>query len=530
MHLETHSKEKILNMQRFSRLISRVSCGVGRTNLTFKSPVAFAYAAQAWDWVHLHPENVFTLLAHWRGCMSPDGHFKPFHFRRAVPDASTLTITLEGNEVEWDEAGHTFTLHVGSGLREGEEFNATATKELEVPSHFTKMSQPLSTRASDTLSDEKFHIGHFHFKLPEPSISSSKGFSIHLDHHYNGELASKKKFGQNGYDVTSHCIDCGTSGRIDISFRIRTKWFKIKEMGVYATAFNVGARLQWDVSLKANTIASLDFGGSIVDIPIPGFGFEIPHIFTVGLMASVGWGIGCRNYTGHLEMSHGMQFRVPDGAGAHIDLVKGIGHNSNWKPQLWSSPLHVNGKVKANPATSAGSTVGFEMSFLKKHFDAGLRITAPAAVFLVKLNDANRGPCGARIHRPAIQVDAILLVYLGMSGGLSGLPSLSEPVGKRDLIGGAGSNQTRRERLLDMSWLEPKITEEQFNELSEGEHSQQNAYTVHQGLPLQERGIGLYVNVPIFHYVLPFIKALCIPIGPRSLKERAHPRDLLIAP
>ncbi|SCZ87658.1 BZ3500_MvSof-1268-A1-R1_Chr2-2g05124 [Microbotryum saponariae] len=538
MHFETHSKEKVLNMQRFSRLISEVSCGVGRIYITFKSRVAFDYAAQAWDWVHLHSERVFTLLAHWRGCMNPEGHFIPFHFKKAVPEASTLTIMLEGIEVAWEEAGHTFTLHVGSGLRQGEELQNTATKELEVPSHFTEVAHPLPARNAGPLLEERFHIGHFHFKLPDPSISRSKGYSVHLDHKYNGEMASKHHLGQNGYEATSHCINCGSSGRIDISFRLRIKWFDIKEMGIYATAFNVGARLQWDLSLKANTIASLDFGGNIFEFPFPGLGFEIPKIFKMGLIASVGWGIGCRNYTGHLEMSHGIQFRIQDGAEAHIDLVRGIGGNGHWRPQVWSAPLHIEGKVKANPAASAGSTVGFEMELFKTTLAAGLRISAPSAVFLVKLNDANKGPCGQRTHRPSIQVDAILLVYLGMSGGLNGAFAGSEPIGKRGLIDGgvhtSKNNQTRRERLLDMSWMEPIFTEEEFSEVLESNDVDVSAHAAHLNSSkhsLHPRRLGFFANLPIYHHSWPLIKELCISIDPHvPPQKRSHPRDLLIGP
>ncbi|SCV70439.1 BQ2448_1833 [Microbotryum intermedium] len=534
MNIETSEVQKIINMQRFTTLLSDVKCGEPFTTITFQSRSAFEYAANAWDWVNSHPDHVIQMVPFWKDCFCAQGSYRPFRFHKIEVDSGRLTILLEGIELEWEHAMHAFDIHVTTAIDDGDTFIAPSSMLLEIPDDFTTVEQPPSNHS--TFDDEKIHLSGPKWLrravgwLQGIHINVKKGHSVYLQHQVPAwtkvaDVNDLRK-GHGGILFGVQCISCHSSGRLDFAVDIRWSLAHgVENFGASATAVGIVIVSVLQSKLSGQSTLTLDYSRTLFEFPIPGFGCSIPHVFTAGFIAKLKFGVSLARWTGSMSLVHGVALTIPDYSRIYVDLVhSNEGHHTSFTPQIRFRQPELKGNANGVVSTFLAAGVGLELKLFKlPSYDMGLGLKAPVFKIHVEFHKTWAPPC--RTNHPSLAIDVSVGFALGWKIGKSGDFSVTLPIGKRAMLDGRADGQE-----------EPRIPPALIStpvgiELSQAQDyldfvMDEPAHTASAGL--DKRGTGFSFGMTIFDYYIPVIKNLCIWVnnGRRglALEQQKTPR------
>ncbi|KDE05623.1 hypothetical protein MVLG_03995 [Microbotryum lychnidis-dioicae p1A1 Lamole] len=513
MNLETSEVQKIINMQRFTTLLSDVKCGEPFTTVTFQSRNAFKYAANAWDWVNSNPEHVIQMIPFWKGCLCDQGSYRPFRFHRITVDTARLIILLEGIELQWENAMHAFDMHITGAIAHGDTLIPPASsRPFEIPDDFILLDQPPTSIT--TFDDEKFlgiHIPKWVKRafdiLTNHQVRTTGGHAVYLDHAVGTGIIPGSGRGGIFFDV--HCISCHSNGHINFAIDIRWRLISgIDSFGASATAHGVRFVADLHSELSGSTGAnSLDFSQPLINLPIPGLGIYIPKVFTAGLVAKLKFGFSISNFAGHLGLTYGIAAVVPDNAHFYIDLINTTNqHHTSFQPLIYRHLPQWTIDAKGTVSFSLAAGVGLDFNLVNK-FKYEMAVALKAPVF--KLSLAIVGPRALPCHLTdrAVAINASLGVAFVWKAGKGGSDfSVTLPLGKRALLDGRADVEDvlRIPRaLIDAPvgyGLSP--TQEYLDHVMDE--------PVHTMTPILQRRTGVAVAMIIWHFDWPLFTNLCI--------------------
>ncbi|SCZ87659.1 BZ3500_MvSof-1268-A1-R1_Chr2-2g05125 [Microbotryum saponariae] len=530
MNLETSEVQKrimqIINMQRFTTLLSDVKCGEPFTAITFQSRNAFEYAANAWDWVNSNDKRHIQMIPFWKNCLCDQGSYRPFRFHRMTVDTARLTILLEGIELQWENAMHAFDMHITGAIAHGDTLIPPASsKPFEIPDDFILLDQPPSNIS--TFDDEKLfgiHIPKW-FKravdvLTNHQIHTTAGYSVHLDY-----TAGTRKIAQNSrkrqpgilFDVG--CISCHSSGLIRFAIDIRwTLLTGIESFGASATAEDVKLVTVLDSKLSSTTVSSLDYSQTLFNFPVPGIGINIPKVFTAGFNAKFKFGLSISNFQGRLGLTYGIAAIVPNNAHFYIDLAHMTNHHqTSFAPQINHRPAQWTADASGTASFSLAAGIGLEFNLLNKFkYELGVALKAPVFKLSLAIVRPQTPPC--RLTHRAVAISVSVGLAFGWKAGKGGSDfSVTHPIGRRALLDGRADVEDvlRIPRALIDTPVGYELPPTQdYLDLVMDE-------LVHTMTPiLQRRGTGWAVGMTIWGVEWPLITNLCI------LAYFGHRRDL----
>ncbi|SCV74438.1 BQ2448_8077 [Microbotryum intermedium] len=420
MDVETYKHEKIINMQRFSKLLAGFECGASQISIVFQSKRAFDHALQDWSsWVQAEPDHVIVLFANWKGCLTPEGNLKPFHFHDLSSDAVRLEITLHGVETDWKTATHTSTLAIG--LPPG----TTADDLIEHP----------KAKRSWFKKARKFFKKLFNLTI------KTKPLSISLDHRQT-IIHTHAPPNPNGLHSIMVCSDCGSHGSIEMNFV-----FKIV-MGIPHPPYiavhtrNVGMKVKLGINAKASIPASFGWGDTIYKTGVPRLSCAIKGVVDMGFYITLGWGYSISGLTGHLQVQKTIDFGVNDMAGVDLYLgPRGILPNptGRWGITHTSTPLSVTGLGSGTFSAGLNVALSLKIDLHNLFFISPVSLSVGAGPsIIVGIAGPRLGPCSALARssghtlfvQPKIAVSASVGASIGASLWGFSIP-IEHPWGKQ---------------------------------------------------------------------------------------------------
>jgi hypothetical protein len=138
----------------------------------------------------------------------------------------------------------------------------------------------------------------------------------------------------------------------------------------------------------------LSHSPDIIKITIPGLGFSIPNIVTIGAVAKSSYGVTLTNWKGKSTIRTGSSLSIPNDSRVKVDIAgKGKSEVKGWKPQIDKKPLEISGEVSADLETFIYYGVGVEISVFNKGVEAGLKFRLPEISTTIRAGKDSASVC-----------------------------------------------------------------------------------------------------------------------------------------
>lgn len=415
--MKTADNELIISMQRFKGMLKDVQCGE-KTVLKFNDNASFQTAIRAWGWVNEDETHKFILVADWPTC-GPSDQLQPYYITDADYDEQNFIAYLTGTEKTWAEVAHTFDINYGTARL---------------------INTPVPANGS-TIT-----------KRWGPSISYDKSLTMDLTSDLNGKVYSDGTFGSSGFAIDIESTNTGTKGSITMTGKISVSLTSIKEVNLEITPKDVSASMGLSVHAEGYSGIAISYGQTLAKVPVPGLGWSIPGVFTIGLVVKAKVGFGMKNWNGSATMAYGVTASIPNDSTFKIDLANQNDNSfTGWKPTVTESPFTFNGQASADADVFTAVGLALEVSVLEQGFSAALQLKAPDFIFGLGIEKNDAGVCGTN-KTLGVSIDGAMGASIGFSVGKDGGPwSISEPVKRSsDLLTiDAPRAAPRAEALLD---------------------------------------------------------------------------------
>lgn len=419
MTLYTASSELIISLERFHSMLKSVQCG-NTTVLEFVDNDAFQYAIRAWNWVNEREQHRFILIADDPGC-GPDDQRAPFLINSVEYDEQRAIVHLHGSEKAWQEVAQTFDLEYGT-----------------VP--FPQRAGNLSRRFGDW--------------------GTTKGFSVPLTNSLDGNIFNEPI--PSGGKFRLDCTDCGISGSLDVTFKVRVEVLVPVEVSMTVSPRSVHADLGLRLGLATPRLPnqiSVSYSKGFLDIPVPAWDFEIPKIggFATHFKGKIG--ISLSRAQDAMTVDFGAVAKLQDSAVAKLDLVNpDDGQFHGWLPTFQAKPFHLSNNVSADVSVYLQWTLGPQFTLFDQGLEAALVLKLPDFKAAIDGFGSPKSVCAEKNEDGTsvdLSVGAALALRAGKRGDLAvtaditGKPVFggSAPLFKRDMeMEGAGVRVANDER------------------------------------------------------------------------------------
>jgi hypothetical protein len=325
MTMFTGDNELVISMERFSHMLKSVNCGK-TMKLTFKSNETFQYAIHAWNWTNEEEKNSFIMIANYKGC-GKEGFRQPYCVHHVDYDMGNFTAYLYANKTTWKEAAHTFHLDFGQVGGSNSLFYSNST-----------MSQPLNN-----LTSKPSTISH--------RATYEKQVGIDLTQNWNKGLFRTTI---DGIQVGLSCIDCGITGKIEITGHIEYSAAVVYVFTIDAQPKNVGMHMDLKLTAEGKLIGNWVWNKNLLTLPLLG-GFDIPGVLKLGPNLDIDAGFAASALNGSAIIRGGSKASISDNSIAKIDMLAVILGDvedfvrkfSGWSPSITPIPLDITAEVEA---------------------------------------------------------------------------------------------------------------------------------------------------------------------------------------
>jgi len=359
MTMSTANNELVISMERFKTLLKNVECGE-KSVLAFKNKESFEFAIRAWNWVNEDETHSFILIADYAGC-GPDEERVPYYIHNADYDEENFTAYLYGKEIPWDQAAHTFDLDYG-----------TAT---------------LVQASSSSTITRRFG----------PDIKYNKDVTMGLNAGLNGNIFTAGTPSSDFY-VKLDCTDCGLKGALVVAGRISVDLTDVKELSISLEPRDVSASLTLAMRAKGKLKKPLQYAPTLAELPIPGAGFKIPGVATLGLVVKANFGVGLKNWEGDATMTYGVTAAISNSATVKMDLANDgdAVQFSGWQPTFKQKPFGITAKAAVDASVFNAVAIAAKIEVVKKGFELALELKSPELLTHLASVSNKNGVCGTK--------------------------------------------------------------------------------------------------------------------------------------
>jgi len=378
MTLSTANNELVISMERFKSLLENVDCGE-KSILQFKNKDSFEYAIKAWNWVNEDETHSFVLIADHAGC-GPDEERVPYYIHNADYDEEKFIAYLYGKEIPWDQAAHTFDLDYGT---------ASIVHELSTAAIARRFG---------------------------PDINYNKDVTLGLNAGLNGNIFTAGTPSSDFY-VKLDCTDCQLKGALVVAGRISVDLTDVKELSISLEPRDVSASLTLAMRAKGKLKKPLQYAPTLAELPIPGAGFKIPKVATVGLVVKANFGVGLKNWVGDATMTYGVRADISNSAIVKADLANDADavQFSGWKPIFTQKPFDITAKAAVDASVFNAVAIAAKIEVVKKGFELALELKSPELLtHLASVSDKN-GVCGTA-KKVGVEVNADFKASVNLKG------------------------------------------------------------------------------------------------------------------
>ena len=319
--------ENILSMEKFSGMLSAVSCSNTALQLSFKDDSDFDYAQRIWDWVNAHNNNSFVLVTGQGDCGANTDR-EPFRVNSIVYDTSGRTANLQGIALTWASAAHTYDLHVG------------------------------------------------HISAPGSGVSRrdyTKDWSLDFAHNFS----TSKTWSKGPFSIGLDASGSGVAGEFDFELDVKTTVFVPTDVVVKLQPKGVSATAMAKLSLSGD-LPDSSFGESVNVLSITLDEFQIPKILQIGPTLDIALGILAGPISGGASVTGGVTVSIPDSAIIELDLLHSSNNQfSGWTPSGEILPWEVDANVSGTVQVYAEPDLNLEASILDYGYEIGLGMKLP---------------------------------------------------------------------------------------------------------------------------------------------------------
>jgi hypothetical protein len=360
MSLHTQDFEKVINMQRFSSILSNVQCGNSSIVLTFRTNDTFKEAVSEWDWVNVDPEHKLIFVADWPSCLNGT-QLQPYYIDHTAMNPQADTITLYGTPQSWHDTLKAF--------------------ELEWGTMYTSQP-PTAANASDLT--KRFDLGTWN-----PS------FNVPLTSNFDGNIVDASgQMGKNTFTVKADCTHCGTTGTMKFQGKLTvTIDLGVSECSMTVTPADITAFTNIAVNAMGYGAVTLQYSKTLAQWPIAGVEI-LNDVLELGLVAKLKAGVGIKNFNGSVDMDFGITGKIPNTAKLKFDLVNEANSDySSWDP-TWTHTFAAKSSFAFDADIFLQVGIGLQAGIFKKGYEAVVSAKIPDLVFhIVPLHDT-AGVCG----------------------------------------------------------------------------------------------------------------------------------------
>jgi len=379
------SKERVVNMDAFSSVVSAVDCTAPELSLDFVDQAAFLAAIAAWDWVGEHEDHHFVMVVDSPHCGTTAG-WVPYNITAVRYDTEEWIAYLAATEIDFVDAIRHGSLTIEITDDDDDDDDEALALLETIPE-----SAPAPT--SPTLSPRR--------------TGSSR--SVNLAHTFSGKIVNVPL--PSGDDASSslhlECESCSTSGTATTRFDVEIAWFHIKRAALTITARNVISDISFSLGAAAAHVLSGTtpvFSYELVGVSIPGiakfgFGPELGITWAVDTAGSGGVGWGVRGVA------------TPRST-ATLCFV-GCDTDSRGWDMDWSSPAlpRVSGSIGVDVDVATYLTLAAGVSLFGYGYEGGVALEAPSFRGNVSaMANPEDGECGAAADGTVLGLRSTLLV------------------------------------------------------------------------------------------------------------------------
>ncbi|SCZ98222.1 BZ3500_MvSof-1268-A1-R1_Chr3-2g06230 [Microbotryum saponariae] len=443
MQMDTLDQEKAINMQRFSHLLANVRCKPSQVTVQFVTKAAFEVASQLWS--ALNSDNIthLNLFTNWKGCYTDGGNLKPFHLTKVSFDSKQLAATLTGSETDWKTAAHTFTMSIGKHFDETLAAAGGSSRPLLTRSSiFTKAEKKIKKDFAAELNSVAKSIDRAKSKILKGIKKGLNATLVNINQDlrvtFDKPHTATKTLSTPSLGGSVTCTACGAHGSLGVRIIIKVTLAAMQPVKLTMKPQNLGVSLGLAMSAKSDLPESFEIENPLFEQPIPGAGLVIPELATVGLTASLDYGISVSNFTGGLNVAKNVSVSIPDGA--EVDLL--VTHSNDeqptlrgsWAPVAQPTPMQVSGFGSGEFAVGLGISLSLKMEVMSLDITP-IKITlgGPSVGFEFGVSSKGSGPCPSlsSSHDPTYYITPKIGFSLSIGSGLSvgpGMWGLGSPI------------------------------------------------------------------------------------------------------
>ncbi|KAF1991747.1 hypothetical protein K402DRAFT_459702 [Aulographum hederae CBS 113979] len=320
--------ENILSIEKFEGMLNSINCTNSSLVLAFKDDHAFAYAQRVWDWVNGADNHSFVMVAGPQDCGT--GNREPYLISTMTYDEAENTATLHGVSSDWTGVAHSYDLHVGS--------IPTNVTELEKRDYNKDISADLSTT------------------FPWSIKQKIDRLSIGLE-----------------------CVDCGTTGLLNMEFKISTKLKIPTGASIRLAPSGLGAHAKIKFTESGELLKAKTFLTPKPVISIPLQSITIPGgILNVGPNLDIDFGFEIGPLSGSAVVTTGASVTISDSAIFQLDLLHPSNNQfSGWTPHLETLPFDVDAKISGAMKLFAQPSVNLKAEAIGHGYEIGLKMQMP---------------------------------------------------------------------------------------------------------------------------------------------------------
>jgi len=402
--------ENIVNMELIDDMVQSVSCpvdGAGQFKVRFAAAADFDDAQDIWQWVNQAVANTFMLIVPAGACGWNQG--------RIVYTVGALdyndekeTAVLDVQRTSWKEAAHTFDLTVGKpaaaekaaarrrsarrpsrrGLlgKIGGVVKGAASTVVDTVSGAAEAAADVVSGAAgevvdvvgsvagdavdvvgsvagdvvDTVGDAAGEVADAVDSVVNPDLSPD--FTIPFRSDFSNKSVT---FAQDGVEIAASCVQCFTTGSLDIQGRFRARNFEIEEAWIEASTEGLSAKAVLGLTLKG------ELTGTLAEKSVPVFkvspaGISIPGVLTIGPTVAVSLGAEISKVKGGVTVSFGGTATIPPSITRLDFLNEENTVGQGWEPSFKAEPFKADAFIEAGAAAFVKVAVGLEISAVGK--------------------------------------------------------------------------------------------------------------------------------------------------------------------
>ncbi|KAF3909904.1 hypothetical protein ABW21_db0209532 [Orbilia brochopaga] len=342
----------LIMMEKFDKLVRKISCQEGQIILGFNDDAAMKYAINAWDWINEKEKDYFFLIANHNGC-SQDMQRSPYRVDEVHYDEKSFTTTLSTKAIAWESVATDFDISLSS---------ANMPRGRRVRKR---------TQTADVTKRGFWDLINF-------KLGKSVYWDLSVGDVDGGRRAIFKDPMHEFSNLEVHCVGCYLSGGIEIAGFIKVVKGSVQQLYIGAKPKNLHGKLEIETFIRADLPdPGLKWDMNLFELGIPGL--SIPGILTLGpsLQYQVGFQLAC---SGSGNFSLGVQTTIPNEAqviGNLLDITSSSAagfEGSSLQPILMLNEM----SARANFYVYAQPVVAFGIKLLTQYgVEAALELKLP---------------------------------------------------------------------------------------------------------------------------------------------------------